>query len=627
MTNWIPLHLHTHASLLDGLSKPQQVAERCHELGYTSCAITDHGTISGCVAFTKEMREKGIKPILGCEFYLTQDISVKDKNNRSLSHLVVLAKNKAGWKSLIQATSKSNDPENFYFKPRLDLNTLKGFANGNLVSFSGHLGSDMANVLFSDWRQAYNANSYDKVNSFLDDNWKQKATELVRRYQDAFGEKNFFLEIQLIDQENSPAARLVGEKLRGLGKELNIPCVATADSHYPTKQDAPDQRVLLCSAMKTTYKKVKKKLDAGEDVGLSVFFKSFNYHIPSLEEMSELHTEEELNNSVVIADMCGPPVLPPFPSKDGPDEYLRQLCRDGWRKKLIDGNRLTDKDTENEYLERIKNELSVLQGAGLSSYFLSVSDIVDYVRSQGWLPGPGRGSASGSLVSYLIGITQVDPIQYGLIFERFYTTGRQTEGHVSLPDIDVDVPASKREEVIEYMRQKYGHGKVGQMITFGRLQGRSALKEVLRVHDACSYDEMNMITKSLPHEQEISDQLQEMDTPSVIKWALLHQPDILKDYCQMDEEGNTTGPYAKYFDQAMRIEGTYKSQGKHAAGVVISPEELSSVCPMVKETNGSNKIAGLEMSDLEAMGHVKFDILGVNLLDKIMDIQISTGAN
>jgi len=629
--NWTPLHSHTHYSLLDGLSQPSQVAQRCHELGYDSCAITDHGTISGCISFTKAMKEKNIKPILGCEFYLTPDVSIKDKDNRALSHLVVLAKNKEGWKKLIQATSKSNDPDNFYFKPRLDLDTLSNFSDGSLVSFSGHLGSDLANIIFSDWKQGYNSNSYEMAKSFVDENWKKKTCDLARLYQDIFGKDNFFLEIQLIDHENSPASRLVGEKLREIGKELKIPCVATADSHYPTKKDAPDQRVLLCSAMKTTYKKVKRKLDAGEDVGLSSFFKSFNYHIPSPEEMSALHTEEELKNSTLISDMCeeyeilGAPILPPFPCPTSPAEHLRQLCRNGWRTKLIETNKLTNNALENEYLNRIKHELSVLQDAGLSSYFLIVSDIVDYVRLEGWLPGPGRGSAAGCLVSYLIGITQVDPIEHGLLFQRFYNTGRNTDEHISLPDIDIDVPASKRELVIEYMKEKYGHAKVGQMLTFGRLQGRSALKEVLRVHDACSFEEMNMITKSLPHEQEISDQLQEMDNPSVIKWALINQPESLKDYCQMDDEGNTSGPYSKYFDQAMRIEGTYKSQGKHAAGVVISPEELGEVCPMVKETNGSNKIAGLEMSDLEAMGHVKFDILGVNLLDKIMDIQISIG--
>ena len=206
-------------------------------------------------------------------------------------------------------------------------------------------------------------------------------------------------------------------------------------------------------------------------------------------------------------------------------------------------------------------------------------------------------------------------------------TPEEIQTDIFLPDIDIDVPAKKRDEVIKYIRSKYGHYNVGQMITFLKLQGRSALKEVLRAHDACSYDEMNAITKTLPQEHEISDQLQDMEEPSIIMWALINTPEELKDYCRLDKENNLVGTYAKLFQQAMRIEGTYKSQGKHAAGVVISSHNLDKVCPMIRESKGSDKIAGLEMVDLEAMGHVKFDILGVNLLDKIMGIssQLSCG--
>ena len=231
------------------------------------------------------------------------------------------------------------------------------------------------------------------------------------------------------------------------------------------------------------------------------------------------------------------------------------------------------------------------------------------------------------MISYLIGITEVDPLEYDLIFERFYNIGRNTEDHISLPDIDMDVPATKRDEVIDYIRSKYGEGRVCQMVTFGRLQGRSSLKEVLRVHDACSFDEMNTITKSLPQEDKISDQLESMESSSSIMWTLTYQPDTLKGYCELKEDGSLGGDYSKLFEQAIRLEGTYKSQGKHAAGVVISSKDLDKSCPMVKETNGTGKIAGLEMIDLEAMGHVKFDVLGVNLLDKIMGVreQLLTG--
>jgi len=625
-----PLHLHTHYSLLDGLSKPSQVAERCEELGYDACAVTDHGTISGAVSFVRAMLDKNIKPILGCEFYLSQqDATLKEKTNRTLSHLVVLAKNRQGWDDLIELVSRSNKDDVFYFKPRIDLDILEEHnIKKNLISFSGHPGSDLANVLFTDWKQAYNCNTYEEVQSFLKPDWKDQASTLAKRYESIFRKGNFFIEIQLIDQDNSSASRLVGECLRQVSKETGIPPVATADSHYPRKEDAADQRILLCSAMKTTLRKVEEKLQSGDDVGLSGFFRSNNFHIPSLEEMKEIHTDEEIINTGKIADMCeeydilGAPNLPKFSCPDNmtEEEYLRHLCRQGWKSRLKRLGKVSTKESETVYVERIKKELEVIKDANLSGYFLIVRDIVSYVKSKGWLPGPGRGSAAGCLVSYLIGITQVDPIEYGLIFERFYNAGRNTDDRISLPDIDIDVPTTRRDEVIDYIKSKYGYDNVSQMITFGRLQGRSALKEVLRVHNACSYDEMNFITKSLPQEHEISDQLQDMEESSVIRWTLLHQPEVLSDHCRILEDGSLEGEHARLFEQAIRIEGTYKSQGKHAAGVVISSRKLNEVCPMVRETKGAERIAGMEMVDLEAMGHVKFDILGVNLLDKIMGI-------
>jgi len=625
--NWTPLHLHTHYSLLDGLSKPSQVVSRCSQLGYTSCAITDHGTISGAVAFTKACKSKNIKPILGCEFYLSEkDAAERSSANRSLSHLVVLAKNKKGWDKLIQATSRSNDEDLFYFKPRLDLDRLAEYADGNIVAFSGHIGSDLANVIFCEPKLAYNSETEDEVKKHIDPDWVNKTLALANKYKDIFGKENFLLEIQTIDEQNSPAAKLVAQGLRYIAKKYNFPSVATADSHYPEKQDAADHLLLLCASMRTPLRKIRAKLQQKQDVGFSGFMKSSNFHIPTLDEIEAVNTPSEIENSLHVADMCeeydilGTPMLPEFhcPQDVTEEDHLRQLCRDGWKDKLSCRLNLQQKE---EYTERIKKELDVISEANLSGYFLIVRDIVNSVRTNNWLPGPGRGSAAGCLVSYLVDITQVDPMQYGLIFERFYNVGRNTSSHISLPDIDIDVPASKRDEVIDYIRNKYGKEKVGQMVTFGRLQGRSALKEVLRMNEACSYDEMNIITKSLPHEHEVSDQLAEMDSPSVIRWTLMNQPEVLKDYCRLNDDGTLGGDYAKRFEQAMRIEGTFKSQGKHAAGVVISSYNLDSVCPMVRDKKGTEKIAGMEMNDLEAMGHVKFDILGVSLLDKIMGVR------
>jgi DNA polymerase-3 subunit alpha len=628
--NWTPLHLHTHYSLLDGLSKPSQVAERCSNLGYTSCALTDHGTISGAVAFTQAMKEKNIKPILGCEFYLSQqDCEIKSDENRSLSHLCVLAKNRKGWDNLIQAVSKSNNEENYYYKPRLDLATLNPFADGNLISFSGHLGSDLADAIFADPKSGYNAKTEEEAKRYIHPDWVNEALKVANEYRAIFGRENFFIEIQAIDQENSPAAKLVVQGLRYIAKKYNFRTVATADSHYPEKKDADDQLLLLCSALKTTLPKIKKKLRETGDSPFSGFFKSNNFHIPSLEEIQNVNTPEEIENAMLIASMCedydilGKPMLPKFkcPKEHSEDQYLRQLCREGWKNRLAPTGKVNTEQAKQIYTDRIKKELDVISGANLAGYFLIVRDIVNSVIKRNHIPGPGRGSAAGCLVSYLIGVTQVDPIEYGLLFERFYNAGRNTEGYASLPDVDIDVPANKRDETIDYIRDKYGTEKVGQMVTFGRLQGRGAIKEVLRMNEACGFDEMNAITKSLPHEHEVSDQLAEMDNPSVIKWTLMNQPETLRGYCRLNDKGTLEGDYANLFNQAMRIEGTFKSQGKHAAGVVISSHDLNEVCPMVRDKRGSEKIAGMEMNDLEAMGHVKFDILGISLMDKMMGIR------
>ena len=343
----------------------------------------------------------------------------------------------------------------------------------------------------------------------------------------------------------------------------------------------------------------------------------------------DFHTQEEIENTNNLSDLCeyyditNKPMLPPFTCPDNfqPDEYLRQLCRNGWRDKIA--NNIPKEDQEN-YVNRIKYELDILQGAGLSSYFLIVGDIVDMVRRSGWLPGPGRGSAAGCLVSYLVGITSIDPIRYNLIFERFYNAGRNTEERISMPDIDVDVPIDKREQIIDYIKQKYGKDKVSQMITFNTMKGRGALKEVIRVYGNVSFDEMNRITKNIPDEAKIADELQEMkeDTgeASIIRWALENNSDKLKEWCYLDDDNMLAGPLAKRFEQAIRLEGTKSNQSKHAAGIVISNENLSSICPMIYDAKNKQSIAGMEMQDLESMGIIKFDILGVAMLDKVMGI-------
>lgn len=617
MKNYVPLHVHSHYSLLDGLSKPDQIANRCHDIGATACALTDHGNIAGSVQFFSAMKKKGIKPILGCEIYIChQDAAIQSKENYDLSHFLVLAKNLRGWKKLISLVSTSNSPEFFYRKPRLNIERLGEYAGDDLIGICGHLGSVIADKMIVD-------------NKFVDD-WKNQGLSVIDKFKDIFGQDNFFLESQLMDMENTPLQIELTKKIRSLAQLSKTKVICTPDAHYCTKDDAVDQRVLLCNNLKTTFAEIQRKTSAGQDVGMSCFFNSDNFHILSQEEINELHTEEEIENTKLVESICEDydilhkPMLPPFdcPNND-PDEFLRELCRRGWRQKI---SKVIPEDNQGPYLDRIKYELEVLQGAGLSSYFLIVQDIVNYVRHNSWLPGPGRGSAAGCLVSYLIGITSIDPIRYNLIFDRFYNAGRNTKDRVSMPDIDVDVPINKRENIIEYIKGKYGHDKVSQMITFNTMKGRGALKDVLRVYGNVTFEEMNRITKHIPDEAKIADELQEMKEEygeaSIIRWALENNPDELKDWCFLDENTNELqGPLAKRFEQAIRLEGTKSNQSKHAAGVVIGQEPLKDICPMVYDSKNDQLIAGMEMQDLESIGVIKFDILGIAMLDKIMTIQ------
>lgn len=444
MANWFPLHCHSDASLLDGLSKPSQIAERLIECGYSGSALTDHGTCSNVPGFIKALSKKKLKSISGCEFYLPErDATIKGDENKALCHLVVIAKGAAGWKNLIQATSASYRPEFSYRKPRLDLGRLGSFAKGEFIAFSGHLGSELANVCFADPKLAYGTSKYDEARLLVHPEWKQRVKHSILRHQAAFGKENFYLEIQLVDQQRLPAALVVARILRSIGREMGVARVATADSHYCRHEDAVDQRVLLCNALGTTMGEVQRKLDADEDVGLGGFFKSNNYHIPDEKEMNDLHGDhpDELATSLEIASRCsafevgGKPLLPAFTCPGGisPDQHLAEQCRKGWELK-IQGNIPTER--LQEYSDRLwKTEYPVVTEAGLASYFLIVQDYIRYatdvVKTK---VGLGRGSSAGCLISYLLGITRIDPIRHGLIFERFYSYGRNSPAHVSFDE-------------------------------------------------------------------------------------------------------------------------------------------------------------------------------------------------
>jgi DNA polymerase-3 subunit alpha len=348
---------------LDGLNKPTQIADRCAKIGVESCAITDHGTISGCVQFYQAMKAKKIKPILGCEIYIAgNDSKIKTKENSDLSHFLLLAKNHSGWKTLIKIISESNSEYNFYHKPRLSLNYLAELLDGNLIGFCGHLGSYLS----------------DKIQQTTDTVTKTGIEEIAY-LKDIFGSDNFFLETQLMDREYSSSQIEMTEHIRQLGSITNTKIICTPDAHYCEKDDATDQRVLLCNNLKTTLIDINRKLLNNEKAPMECFFRSDNFHILSPEEMADLHTESEIENTHHVNSLCEEydilhsPMLPAFSCGNGsnPDEYLRQLCRDGWRQRI---DKQIPKENHQTYVDRIKYELEVLQGAGLSSYFLIVQD-------------------------------------------------------------------------------------------------------------------------------------------------------------------------------------------------------------------------------------------------------------
>lgn len=626
---WVPLHQHSDLSLLDGFSKPKKIAERCANLGYSAAAISDHGNLAASVEFVEEMKKKNLKSILGIELYLSnQHSTIKTKENASLDHLVVLAKNLQGWKDMLKLTKESNKEENFYRKPRLSREQLVEFVHGNFISFSGHPGSQLANCLFIDQKLCYRAKTVAEAYGYLFPDALERAVKLAREYEAIFGKGNFFIEIQLIDGENLASAYVIADILREVSKITGIPCVATADSHYPTQQDAAYQRILLCSTLKTTLPKVDISIAKGDDVSLGGFFKSNKYHIPTPEEMFELHKDypEELENSLLIASLCenysilNKPLLPHFACPDGFDEkgYLRHWCQKGWDKKIVG----KVKRPKKEYADRLEMELKTMEDVDLSAYFLIIADCVESARKRGDWCGIGRGSGGGTLIGYLTDIIGVDPVENDLLFSRFYNAGRNSPGNISLPDLDIDYMTSSRELVFEDIRNKYGRNKTGQVATFGRLMGAGALKEVLRAMEACSFDEMNKITKFIPDESKISDKLEQMreanpdEDVSILQYALENNSKDLAPWCQLKDNGELTGPFANYFKTAMKIEGTRKSMGKHASAMIICRDDLDNLVPMIHDKSGTELIVGVDHKKAEKLGVMKADVLGVKILTK-----------
>lgn len=611
-------HLHTYYSLLDGLSTPKQIVKRLDKLDIDYCAITDHNSLSGIVQFYKRMHEANKKPILGTEFSICDQHShLQNPDNKKLHHQLFYAKGKKGWHHLLQLTYMSNQKESFYYKPRLSLEEIQDYAPANIVTATGHLGSTLA------------AKIVDNNSKTIQSNWKKNGIAFVEYLKSVFGKNNVLLEVQLIDQDCNKLTKQLAKCVREIAKNTKTKCIASTDAHYCEKEQCHDQRVLLCAGMNST-------LNQALETGMS-FFTSDNYHIPSYNEMLEYgNTEEELENTKILNECSDYDILskPILPSSNLPQEYtnsgeyLKQLCREGWQEKIQ--NKIP-KEEQQKYVDRIKEELKILESVKLgqctlSDYFLIVKDIVDYCKSQNWIQSPGRGSAAGSLTSYLLDLTKIDPIKYDLIFSRFYNVGRNTEDHTALPDFDLDTLSMARPKIINYLKNKYGRDRVIQICTFGRLKGRSALKTVLRTYGDIPFSTINELTKQFPEEGKITAELKEErnehDEQSIIQYTLKHDNNnFLKDYCYIDENNNLQGPLSKRFEQAIRLENCIYSRGAHPAGILILPNKLSSTIPVVYDNKNKQTIGGLDMDDAESIGCVKFDILAISILDKVSGIQ------
>ena len=564
------LHVHTEYSLLDGSNKIKEYVARVKELGMDSAAITDHGVMYGVIDFYRAAKEAGINPVLGCEVYVAPN-SRFDKEltggEDRYYHLVLLAENNTGYANLMKIVSKGFT-EGYYYKPRVDMEILNRYHEG-IIALSACLAGEIQRNIVK--------------------NLPEEARKAARKYEDCFGKGNFFLELQ---DHGIPNQRLVNTELLKMSKELDIPLVATNDVHYTYEKDADSHDILLCL-------QTNKKL-ADED---RMRYEGGQYFVKSEEEMKGLfpYAWEALENTQRIADRChveiefGVTKLPHFEVPEGYDswKYLNKLCDDGLRERYGDDSQPAG-DTGQTLRERLDYELSVIRRMGYVDYFLIVWDFINYARSNGIPVGPGRGSAAGSIVAYCLKITNIEPIRYNLLFERFLNPER-----VSMPDIDIDFCYNRRQEVIDYVDRKYGSEKVVQIVTFGTLAAKGVIRDVGRVMDL-PYAFVDSIAKMIPGELNIT-----------IDKALEKNPELRKVY-QEDEQVRLL------IDMCKRLEGLPRHTSMHAAGVVICPEAADEFVPLSRGSDGSITTQ-FTMTTLEELGLLKMDFLGLRTLTVIAD--------
>ena len=561
--NFTHLHVHTEYSLLDGSNKIKEYVDRVRELGMDSAAITDHGVMYGVIDFYRAARAAGINPILGCEVYVAPgsrfDREAGSGDDRYY-HLVLLAENNQGYSNLMKIVSKGF-VEGFYYKPRVDLSLLEKYHEG-IIALSACLAGEVAR--------------------FLTRGMYEDAKKAALRYQDIFGKGNFFLELQ---DHGIPEQQNVNQQLLKMHRETGIELVATNDVHYTLAEDAQPHDVLLCL-------QTGKKL-TDED---RMRYEGGQYYVKSPEEMERLfpYAPEALENTHKIAQRChveiefGVTKLPKFDVPEGYTswEYLNELCFKGLEERY--------QPVTEELKERLNYELSTIRNMGYVDYFLIVWDFIKYARDHDIMVGPGRGSAAGSLVAYTLGITQLDPIRYDLLFERFLNPER-----VSMPDIDVDFCFERRQEVIDYVRRKYGDDCVVQIVTFGTLAARGVIRDVGRVMDL-PYAQVDTIAKMIPQELNIT-----------IDKALQMNPELKKAYEEQKEIHDL-------IDTAKRLEGLPRHTSMHAAGVVISQKDVSEYVPLSRASDGSI-VTQFTMTTLEELGLLKMDFLGLRTLTVIQN--------
>ncbi len=569
------LHVHTEYSLLDGSNKIKEYVKRIKELGMDSGAITDHGVMYGVIDFYKEARANGIKPILGCEVYVAPN-SRFDKEvtggEERYHHLVLLAENNTGYSNLMKIVSLGFT-EGYYYKPRVDMEVLRKYHEG-IIALSACLAGELPRLITK--------------------GLFEEARKCAQKYLDCFGRGNYFLELQ---DHGIPEQKTVNMELVRISREMDIPLVATNDIHYTYAEDAQAHDILLCIQ---TQKKVtdtdRMRYDGGQ------------YYVKSEMEMRELfpYAQEAISNTALIADRCnveiefGVTKLPKFDVPSGYDSwsYLNKLCSDGLKERYP--------DDDGTLVEKLNYELGVIKNMGYVDYFLIVWDFINWAREHGIPVGPGRGSAAGSIVSYCLHITNIDPIRYNLLFERFLNPER-----VSMPDIDIDFCYERRQEVIDYVSEKYGKDKVVQIVTFGTMAAKGVIRDVGRALDL-PYSLCDSIAKMVPNELNIT-----------LKRALEMNPELRKLY----EEDETI---KNLIDMSLRLEGLPRHTSMHAAGVVICQRPADELVPLSRGSDGSITTQ-FTMTTIEELGLLKMDFLGLRTLTVIKDavdnIEKTTGVH